>query len=63
MELESLVGREIVGIKQEVIDSPEIINKDPYGKNWFGIIKPANLEKELKTCLKMKNFSNLYQKG
>ncbi|MEX2721226.1 MAG: hypothetical protein Q6362_007440 [Candidatus Wukongarchaeota archaeon] len=39
MELESLVGGEIVGIKQEVIDSLEIIKKDPYRKGLFGIIK------------------------
>ncbi len=62
MELESPVGGEIVEINQEVISDPKIINKDPYGKGWFAIIKPANSENEIENLLKDKKFSNLYQK-
>ncbi len=62
MELESPVGGEIVEINQEVIDNPEIINKDPYGKGWFAIIKPTNLEKELENLLKDVEFFDLMSK-
>lgn len=32
----------IVEINEELVDSPELANEDPYGKAWFFKIKPAN---------------------
>lgn len=34
---------EIVEINDELVDSPELANEDPYGKAWFFKIKPANV--------------------
>ena len=62
MELESPIGGEIVEINQEVMDNPEIINKEPYGKGWFAIIKPTNLEKDLENLLKDLEFFELMSK-
>lgn len=36
------IGGEIVEINDELVDSPELANEDPYGKGWFFKIKPAN---------------------
>lgn len=36
------IGGEIVEINDELVDSPELANEDPYGKAWFFKIKPAN---------------------
>ncbi|WP_066802315.1 glycine cleavage system protein GcvH [Moraxella oblonga] len=36
------IGGEIVEINEELVDSPELANEDPYGKAWFVKIKPAN---------------------
>ena len=33
------VSGEIVAINEELEDSPEIVNQDPYGKGWFVRIK------------------------
>jgi glycine cleavage system H protein len=33
------VNGEIIAINQELEDSPEIVNEDPYGKGWFVRIK------------------------
>ena len=33
------VSGEIVGINNKIVESPEIINKDPYGEGWFVKIK------------------------
>lgn len=36
------ISGEIVEINEELVDSPELANEDPYGKAWFVKIKPAN---------------------
>lgn len=37
------IAGEIVKINDELVDSPELANEDPYGKAWFFKIKPANV--------------------
>jgi len=36
------IGGQVTAVNQEVIDNPEIINQDPYGKGWMLRIKPSN---------------------
>lgn len=36
------IAGEIVAINEELVDSPELANEDPYGKAWFFKVKPAN---------------------
>ena len=36
------VSGEIVAINEELEDSPEIVNEDPYGKGWFVRIKVSD---------------------
>ncbi len=36
------ISGEIVEINEELVDSPELANEDPYGKAWFFKIKPVN---------------------
>jgi glycine cleavage system H protein len=41
------VGGEILEINEELEDSPELVNQDPYGEAWFvrfGIDDPAELD-------------------
>jgi glycine cleavage system H protein len=33
----------VVEVNEELIDHPEIINEDPYGKGWIAVIKMDNL--------------------
>lgn len=44
------VGGEIVAINEELEDSPELVNNDPYGDGWLFKIK-ANDESELASLL------------
>lgn len=37
------IAGEIFEINDELVDSPELANEDPYGKAWFFKIKPANV--------------------
>lgn len=36
------ISGEIVATNDELVDSPELANEDPYGKAWFFKIKPSN---------------------
>ena len=36
-------------VNDEVSDSPETLNEDPYGKGWLIVISPTNLEEDLNT--------------
>ena len=41
-ELYSGVEGEIIKTNQEVVDNPQIINQDPYGKGWLIKVKASN---------------------
>ncbi len=46
--LKAPVGGKITEVNQEVIDNPSLVNTDSYGKAWFVIVEPDNLEEDLK---------------
>ena len=47
----SPISGEIVAVNEEAIENPSLINEDPYGKGWIAIIKPSNLQEDLKKLL------------
>lgn len=36
------MGGEIVAVNQELVNSPEIVNQDPYGKGWMIKYRPSD---------------------
>ena len=48
-DLTAPVSGTIEEVNDEVADSPEMLNEDPYKKGWLIVISPANLEEDLKT--------------
>ncbi|MCS7261154.1 MAG: glycine cleavage system protein GcvH [Anaerolineae bacterium] len=36
------VSGEIIAVNQELVNAPELVNKDPYGKGWMIKIRPSN---------------------
>ena len=48
------VSGNIVEVNEQVVDSPELINEDPYNEGWLITVKPINLEEEIK---KLMNFN------
>ncbi|KPJ50616.1 hypothetical protein AMJ40_02315 [candidate division TA06 bacterium DG_26] len=44
----SPVSGEIVEVNHKLEDDATLVNKDPYGEGWIVLIKPSNLEEELK---------------
>lgn len=45
----SPMSGEIVSVNTELEDDCTLINKSPYEKGWIMVVKPSNLETELKT--------------
>ena len=45
--LKAPVNGEIVEVNQEVLDSPKLVNTDPYGDGWFVMIRPSSLEADV----------------
>ncbi len=36
------VSGEIIAVNQELLNAPELVNKDPYGQGWMIKIRPSN---------------------
>ncbi len=43
-ELFMPVSGEIIAINQDLGESPELVNQDPYGGGWMVLVKPDSLE-------------------
>ena len=43
-ELFMPVGGEIVAVNQDLSESPELVNQDPYGGGWMVLVKPDDPE-------------------
>ncbi|MCL5958726.1 MAG: glycine cleavage system protein GcvH [Chloroflexi bacterium] len=41
-DLYAPLNGEITAVNEEVLDRPELVNKDPYGAGWLVKIKPSN---------------------
>ena len=46
-DMYSPVGGKIVAVNDELLDSPDKINTDPYGEGWIAKLEPSNLEGDL----------------
>ncbi len=55
-EVYAPVSGEVVEVNEELEDSPELINEDPYA-NWIAKLKPENLEEELKELMDAKAYA------
>lgn len=52
VEILSPLSGVVLRFNRGLFDYPNIINSDPYGRGWIAIIRPTNLDKELKKLLK-----------
>ena len=60
-ELFSPVGGEVVEVNQSVVDSPEMMNKDPHGSSWLMVIKVDDAT-ELGKLLTASQYKELTEK-
>jgi glycine cleavage system H protein len=60
-ELYSPVSGEIVQRNEELVNSPELVNKQPYGTGWIVLVKPSRLQDELKALLNAQGYAEFLQ--
>jgi len=54
----SPVSGRVVAVNQELLNSPELINQDPYGKGWIALIQPDNLKDDLARLLTASQYAD-----
>ncbi|WP_456421010.1 glycine cleavage system protein GcvH [Thermococcus sp.] len=55
-EVYAPVSGEIVEVNEELEDSPEVLNEEPY-EHWIAKLKPSNLEEELKDLMDAETYA------
>lgn len=48
-------------VNENLRNAPEAINNDPYGEGWLIIVKPSNLNEELKNLMDFKAAEEFYK--
>jgi glycine cleavage system H protein len=60
-ELYAPVSGEVAEPNEKLVDSPELVNQDPYGAGWIVVVKPSRLQDDLKTLLKAEGYAEFLQ--
>jgi glycine cleavage system H protein len=50
------VGGKVVEVNEELLDSPELINDDPYGEGWIAKIEPSGLDADLANLMDAEKY-------
>jgi len=56
-ELYSPVSGDVTERNEKLVQSPESVNQDPYGAGWIVIVKPSQLETDMKTLLGAESYA------
>jgi glycine cleavage system H protein len=60
-ELYSPVSGEVMERNDKLVDSPELVNQEPYEAGWIVVVKPSRLQDDLKTLLDAKAYGSFLQ--
>lgn len=60
-ELYSPVSGEVVERNDELLNSPELVNQQPYSTGWIVVVKPSRLQDELKELLNAEAYAKFLQ--
>jgi glycine cleavage system H protein len=60
-ELYSPVTGEVVERNEELLNSPELVNQQPYSAGWIVVVKPSRLQDELKALLNAEAYAKFLQ--
>ncbi len=60
-ELYSPVSGEVAERNEKLVESPELVNQDPYGTGWIVIVKPSRLQDDLKALLNAEGYAEFLQ--
>ena len=57
-ELYSPVSGEISERNEKLVQSPELVNQEPYGAGWIVVVKPSHLEVDAKSLLTPESYGS-----
>jgi glycine cleavage system H protein len=60
-ELYSPISGEVMERNNKLVDSPELVNQEPYGAGWIVVVKPSRLQDDLKMLLDAKAYASFIQ--
>jgi glycine cleavage system H protein len=60
-EVYSPLAGEVAERNEKLVDSPELVNQQPYGAGWIVIVKPSRLQEDLKTLLNPEAYAKFLQ--
>jgi len=52
------VSGEVLEVNAKLPEQPELINKSPYGDGWIAILRPSNLEADLKALMDASGYAD-----
>jgi glycine cleavage system H protein len=55
-EMYSPISGEIVERNEKLVNSPELVNQEPYGAGWIVVVKPSRLNDELKVLMSHSDY-------
>ena len=60
-EIYSPISGEIVERNENLVNSPELVNEDPYGSGWIVVVKSSRLNDELKDLLSHEDYAKFIE--
>ena len=61
VDLVALVSGTIEKVNEKLLDNPEPINNDPYEEGWLIVVKPSDLNNELKNIMDFTAAKEFYE--
>lgn len=55
-ELYSPVSGEVIERNEKLVNSPELVNQEPYGAGWIVVVKPSHLQDDLKALMDAQGY-------
>lgn len=62
VDLIAPVSGTVKEVNQELMDNPDLINKDPYGKGWLILVTPSDVDGELSNLMDYDAAVDWYKK-
>lgn len=62
MDVLSPVSGKIAAVNTQLVDFPELVNEDPYGKGWIAEIELQNFDEDKKLLLNAESYSKIVEK-
>ena len=59
----SPISGEIIQVNEDLEDEPTLINSSPYNKGWIMVLKPSDLENDLKNLMKGEEVISFVKKS